>query len=71
MSEFLNFDPRPTPSHSVVHRTRMFETRAGLPRVVNVNALPMPGVRCPSCHSHGREVWVIPGKNCHECGTMC
>ncbi|KAL3413449.1 hypothetical protein V8F44DRAFT_599001 [Aspergillus fumigatus] len=25
----------------------------------------MPGVRCPSCQTQGKETWVIPGKNCH------
>ncbi|RAH83658.1 hypothetical protein BO86DRAFT_308599 [Aspergillus japonicus CBS 114.51] len=29
----------------------------------------MPGARCPTCAKQGKEVWVIPGKNCHICGT--
>ncbi|CDM32198.1 unnamed protein product [Penicillium roqueforti FM164] len=31
----------------------------------------MPGVRCPNCQAQGKEVWVIPGKNCHICHTPC
>jgi hypothetical protein len=31
----------------------------------------IPGVRCPTCLAAGKEVWVIPGKLCHECGTEC
>ncbi|GES57614.1 hypothetical protein ATEIFO6365_0001090300 [Aspergillus terreus] len=34
-------------------------------------SIPMPGVRCPTCQGNGEEVWVIPGKNCHKCGTPC
>ncbi|GLA48785.1 hypothetical protein AnigIFM63604_004351 [Aspergillus niger] len=29
----------------------------------------MPGIKCPQCLSEGTDVWVIPGKNCHKCGT--
>ena len=32
---------------------------------------PMSGVRCPACAEKGVETWVIPGKNCHVCGTSC
>ncbi|CAP85947.1 Pc20g06180 [Penicillium rubens Wisconsin 54-1255] len=31
----------------------------------------MPGVRCPNCLAQGKEIWVIPGKNCHICHTPC
>ncbi|PHH89263.1 hypothetical protein CDD83_6382 [Cordyceps sp. RAO-2017] len=31
----------------------------------------LPGIRCPKCFAQGVEVWVIPGKNCKECGTPC
>ncbi|TQB68838.1 hypothetical protein MPDQ_002674 [Monascus purpureus] len=31
----------------------------------------MPGVRCPKCENEGKEIWVIPGKRCHVCGTPC
>ncbi|KJF60034.1 uncharacterized protein CIMG_12697 [Coccidioides immitis RS] len=34
-------------------------------------SLQLPGVRCPTCQAGGKEVWVIPGKNCHannNCG---
>ena len=31
----------------------------------------MPGVRCPTCESRGRETWVLPGKHCPVCGTAC
>ncbi|RCI08744.1 hypothetical protein L249_4724 [Ophiocordyceps polyrhachis-furcata BCC 54312] len=34
-------------------------------------AAKLPGVRCPKCFAQGVEVWVIPGKNCKECGTPC
>ncbi|RDA85105.1 hypothetical protein CP532_2039 [Ophiocordyceps camponoti-leonardi (nom. inval.)] len=34
-------------------------------------AAKLPGVRCPRCFARGVEVWVIPGKNCKECGTPC
>ncbi|PWY92694.1 hypothetical protein BO70DRAFT_392082 [Aspergillus heteromorphus CBS 117.55] len=28
--------------------------------------MPMPGIKCPKCAAQGEEVWVIPGKNCHN-----
>lgn len=31
----------------------------------------MPGVQCQPCKQAGRETWVIPGKACHVCGTLC
>lgn len=31
----------------------------------------MPGVQCETCKQAGRETWVIPGKACHVCGTLC
>ncbi|XMA19060.1 hypothetical protein WAI453_011851 [Rhynchosporium graminicola] len=31
----------------------------------------MPGVRCGTCAGNGTEVWVIPGKACHVCGSPC
>jgi len=34
-------------------------------------SVPIPGVLCPTCLAAGKEVWVIPGKLCHECGTEC
>ncbi|OJJ75731.1 hypothetical protein ASPBRDRAFT_663418 [Aspergillus brasiliensis CBS 101740] len=33
--------------------------------------MPMPGIKCPQCLNEGTDVWVIPGKNCHKCGTAC
>jgi ubiquinol-cytochrome c reductase cytochrome b subunit len=33
--------------------------------------VPMTGVKCPTCAANGQEVWVIPGRNCHYCGTPC
>ncbi|PYH76696.1 hypothetical protein BO82DRAFT_295635 [Aspergillus uvarum CBS 121591] len=39
-------------------------------RVFDTNSpQQMPGARCPTCAKQGKEVWVIPGKNCHICGT--
>ena len=32
---------------------------------------PMAGVKCRQCEARGNEVWVIPGKNCHVCGSPC
>ncbi|UQC83155.1 uncharacterized protein CLUP02_08648 [Colletotrichum lupini] len=29
------------------------------------------GIRCPTCHASGKEVWVLPGKECGYCGTPC
>ncbi|KAK2021411.1 hypothetical protein LX32DRAFT_604793, partial [Colletotrichum zoysiae] len=31
----------------------------------------LPGIRCPTCHASGKEVWVLPGKECGYCGTPC
>ncbi|KFG78383.1 hypothetical protein MANI_012262 [Metarhizium anisopliae] len=31
----------------------------------------IPGTRCPTCALKGKEVWVIPGRNCGYCGTPC
>jgi hypothetical protein len=31
----------------------------------------MSGVQCQTCKQAGRETWVIPGKACHICGTLC
>lgn len=28
-------------------------------------------MRCLTCAKEGREVWVIPGRNCGYCGTPC
>ncbi|KAF4595252.1 hypothetical protein GQ602_000865 [Ophiocordyceps camponoti-floridani] len=39
--------------------------------VADQAAAKLPGVRCPKCFAQGVEVWVIPGKNCKECGTPC
>ena len=33
--------------------------------------LPIPGIKCPKCLEKGKTVWVIPGKNCRECGHPC
>lgn len=33
--------------------------------------IPMPGVKCPWHLEHGKVTWVIPGKNCPQCGTPC
>ena len=30
-----------------------------------------PGVKCPRCLSHGIIKWVLPGKNCPNCGHPC
>ncbi|CEJ93596.1 hypothetical protein VHEMI09174 [[Torrubiella] hemipterigena] len=32
---------------------------------------PVPGTRCPTCAKEGKEVWVIPGRNCGYCNTPC
>ena len=29
----------------------------------------LPGILCPTCASHGQEVWVIPGRACGYCST--
>lgn len=42
-----------------------------MPRGVYLTLKQMPGVRCPTCAANGSEVWVIPGKRCHVCDTMC
>ncbi|KAK4179107.1 hypothetical protein QBC36DRAFT_344001 [Triangularia setosa] len=34
-----------------------------------IRALPIPGVLCPTCAADGREVWVIPGRQCGYCHT--
>ncbi|EUC31241.1 hypothetical protein COCVIDRAFT_39373 [Bipolaris victoriae FI3] len=34
-----------------------------------ITTMPVPGRRCPACLERGDTVWVVPGKNCHECGT--
>ncbi|CRK13151.1 hypothetical protein BN1723_003454 [Verticillium longisporum] len=31
----------------------------------------LPGIRCPTCRDSGKEVWVLPGKECGYCGTPC
>ncbi|KAH7358308.1 hypothetical protein B0T11DRAFT_330125 [Plectosphaerella cucumerina] len=31
----------------------------------------LPGIRCPTCQDSGKEVWVLPGKECGYCGTPC
>ncbi|CRK12759.1 hypothetical protein BN1708_010604 [Verticillium longisporum] len=31
----------------------------------------LPGIRCPTCRESGKEVWVLPGKECGYCGTPC
>ncbi|CCX10184.1 Similar to predicted protein [Botryotinia fuckeliana B05.10]; acc. no. XP_001545981 [Pyronema omphalodes CBS 100304] len=31
----------------------------------------VPGVRCPKCLQAGVEKWVIRGKCCPNCGTVC
>ncbi|KAI2605154.1 uncharacterized protein GGS25DRAFT_418125 [Hypoxylon fragiforme] len=28
-----------------------------------------PGKRCPTCEGKGKEVWVLPGRDCPYCGT--
>ncbi|CAI6093911.1 unnamed protein product [Clonostachys chloroleuca] len=33
--------------------------------------LTLPGTRCPTCAQEGKEVWVVPGLNCAQCGTPC
>jgi hypothetical protein len=33
--------------------------------------MAMIGVRCPTCAANGSEVWVIPGRAYHYCGTHC
>ncbi|KAL2758506.1 hypothetical protein ACRALDRAFT_1075076 [Sodiomyces alcalophilus JCM 7366] len=31
----------------------------------------LPGIKCPTCKESGKEVWVLPGKECGYCGTPC
>ena len=31
----------------------------------------VPGVKCPNCLQGGKTVFVIPGKDCPQCGTPC
>ncbi|ROT37616.1 hypothetical protein SODALDRAFT_201187 [Sodiomyces alkalinus F11] len=31
----------------------------------------LPGIKCPTCKQSGKEVWVLPGKECGYCGTPC
>lgn len=31
----------------------------------------IPGVKCPKCAAEGKEQWVIRGKVCPKCGTVC
>ncbi|KAK0387816.1 hypothetical protein NLU13_4061 [Sarocladium strictum] len=31
----------------------------------------VPGTKCPTCAARGKEVWVIPGRLCGQCGTPC
>lgn len=38
---------------------------------LQLNNMPISGVRCPTCTASGHEIWVIPGKHCCYCGTPC
>lgn len=29
----------------------------------------VPARRCPACLERGQTVWVVPGKDCPQCGT--
>ncbi|KAK1596861.1 uncharacterized protein LY79DRAFT_33851 [Colletotrichum navitas] len=31
----------------------------------------LPGIRCPTCHASGKEVWVLPGKDQESCWSDC
>lgn len=40
--------------------------------LANIKVLKgIPGVRCPKCIENGHEEWVIRGKVCPKCGTVC
>ena len=33
--------------------------------------MAIPGAKCPTCRARGIEQWVLPGKYCPKCGTLC
>jgi len=39
--------------------------------MVDPSFVPMSGVRCPTCATNYKYVWVISGRACGNCGTGC